>query len=471
MVTTGHRLITGLVAVSAAVVATAATLAPAAQASGSASSSTPVQGGLFGTADPTYDGAFRQSLSLLAYVAADRTPPAAAVAWLQHQQCADGGFQAFRADVAKACTKSDPATFSGEDTNSTGLAAAALTALGDDAAASKALAWLEKAQNVDGGFPYFVGGDSDANSTATVLLATSTVGLDPTEVTRGKVSAADYLAGLQVGCAGTATDEDGAFAYQSYAGTDLTANDAASAQATLALTGAPLPFVTRGMTTAVPRLTCPVPPAAPAGSASPSTSPAPKAAPKVAATVTADQAGAGYLARLLDAYGGAVPQYDFNAGKRLAGTVSAGDTAWAVLALSAAGVGRTQRDAALAVLLAQTGTKAGTAKTGTTSTPSSEAPGLLALSALAVAAADGSPTTVRSLVARIGATMRAVPASTPTPTASPTATPTPSSTGNGATLPDTGATPLTPGLAGAGAVLVLLGGLAVAATRRRGTHA
>ncbi|HSN07133.1 MAG TPA: prenyltransferase/squalene oxidase repeat-containing protein, partial [Candidatus Angelobacter sp.] len=214
---------------SALLLGTSLVSAPAAGAA-----TAPVQAGLFGSQDPTYDGVFRQSLALLAYAAAHEPPPAQAVSWLLGQQCADGGFQAFRASTSVACAKSDPASYSGEDTNSTGIAAAALRALGRTAAADRALAWVLAAQNADGGFPYYVGGASDANSTAVVLLASNAAGRTPDSVRRGGVSAAQFLESLQIGCAGAATDDDGGFAFQDY-GTGLVDSDTASVQATLAL--------------------------------------------------------------------------------------------------------------------------------------------------------------------------------------------------------------------------------------------
>ena len=78
--------------------ASVALAVPAAQAA------TPAQPGLYGSADPTYDGAFRQSLAILAHDAAGTDAPAAAVAWLLGQQCAAGGFQAFRPSTSVACT-------------------------------------------------------------------------------------------------------------------------------------------------------------------------------------------------------------------------------------------------------------------------------------------------------------------------------------------------------------------------------
>ena len=147
--------------------------------------------------------------------------------------------------------------------------------------------------------------------------------------------------------------------------------------------------------------------------------------------------------------------------------MSAGDTAWAVLALSAIGVGGDERDAALEVLLGSVG--AGSVRRAAAAGASDEAPGLLALAALAVVSADGSPTTVAGLVSRVGATMRTAPASV-APTGSPTSAPSPTGTSNGGLAPS-GASPLTPGLAGTGVLLVLLGTVAVAWSRRRGSHA
>ncbi len=443
-----RRLTTALTASCAAALAVGAAIVP----SGAASAATaPVQAGLFGAQDPTYDGVFRQSLALLAYSAAGTTPPPSAVTWLLDQQCADGGFQAFRASTASACQKSDPATYSGEDTNSTGIAEAALRAIGRTAAADTALAWVLAAQRSDGGFPYFVGGDSDANSTAVVLLGTNTAGRTPDSVQNGGVSAAHFLESLLIGCEGAATGDDGGFAFQSYGG-PLVDSDAAAVQATLALSGVGLPVTAGTVATDVPRATCPS-----------STGPA----------LTPAQLGAGHLARLIDAFD-AVPQFDFATGSRVPHSVSAGDTAWAVLSLAAVGVGRAQLDTALAAVRAQPLKAASVHATGTASTSAAKAtdqPGLLALAALATSAAGGGTSAVKAYVARIGATIRVAPApASPTPPAS--ASPSASATSdNAAPLAQSGPTPLTPALGTVGGLLVLLGIGAVAATRRRGAHA
>jgi hypothetical protein len=436
-----------LVATCAAVLAVGAATVPAAGAA-----TAPVQAGLFGAQDPTYDGVFRQSLALLAYSAAGTTPPPAAVTWLLDQQCADGGFQAFRASTAVACQESDPATYSGEDTNSTGIAAAALRAIGRTDAADKALDWVLAAQGSDGGFPYFVGGDSDANSTAVVLLGTNTAGRTPGSVQKGGVSAAHFLESLQIGCEGATTDDDGGFAFQSYGG-PLVDSDAAAVQATLALSGAALPVAAGTVSTDVPRATCP-------SSASP--------------TLTSAQLGAGHLARLVDAYG-AVPLFDYASGSRIPDSVSTGDTAWAALSLAAVGVGRVQLDTALAAVTAQPLKKTAVRVAGSVTTSAATATddaGLLALAALATSAAGGEGSAVTAYVARIGATIRVAPAAaSPTPTTSVTSSP--STTSNAAVDPlaESGPTQVTPALGALGGLLLLLGTGTVLATRRRGAHA
>jgi hypothetical protein len=443
------RLSALLVTVAASALVAGAALLPAVSAE---AATTPVQVGLFGAQDPTYDGAFRQSLGLLAYSAAGTTPPKEAVDWLLAQQCADGGFQAFRASTKTPCQESDPTTFSGKDTNSTGIAAAALRAIGETKAADRALAWVLGAQNADGGFPYFVGGDSDANSTAVVLLGTNTAGRTPASVQSGGVSAVQFLTSLQIGCDGAATDDDGGFAFQSYGG-PLVDSDAAAVQATLALSGKPLPLAAGTVSTDIPRATCP-------SSASPALSPA--------------ELGAGHLARLLDTYSGAVPQFDYNTGTRIKGSISTGDTAWAALSLAAVGVGRTQLDAALTVIGAQQLKAAAlTGSSTAAAAKASDQPGLLALAAMATRSAGGIDASVNAYVGRIGATMQVAPAAvTPTPSAtSSTGTASGAAESGADPLAESGPTPMTPVLGALGGVLVLLGAAAVGTTRRRGAHA
>ncbi len=191
--------------------------------------------GLFGTGDPTYDGAFRQGLSLIALDAVGETN-SAGVDWLRTQQCADGGFVAFRTDTTVACPAVDPSTFTGEDTNSTALAAMALHDSGDQSAAAAAIAWLDRVRTPQGGFAYL--GDPsqamDGNSTGLVLLALTTVNGTPDS------QAVAALASLQVPESGDAADRGG-IAYQPQ-GTQVFPDLMATIQALLGLAGQALPF-------------------------------------------------------------------------------------------------------------------------------------------------------------------------------------------------------------------------------------
>lgn len=148
--------------------------------------------GLYGTADPTYDGVWRQSVALLAQRTTGVTPAAGAVSWLTGQQCANGAFAAFRADPAKGCDAKLMV-----DTNSTAAAVQALAALGGhEAATDKAVGWLKSVQNADGGWGYTPGGASDANSTSVVAGALTATGQQPAQVKKAGKSPYDALAGL-----------------------------------------------------------------------------------------------------------------------------------------------------------------------------------------------------------------------------------------------------------------------------------
>lgn len=181
--------------------------------------------GLFGAADPTYDGVYRQSLSILALDAADAPVPATAITWLTSQQCADGSFMAYRASTAVPCTAPDPAAFSGPDSNSTALAALALRAVDRDAAANKAVAALLRSQNADGGWGYTLGGASDANSTG---LAAATLSTEQSAQAKAGRAARTYLGRIAGAC------EKGASGLPFQAGSAM--NDLASAQALAGIT-------------------------------------------------------------------------------------------------------------------------------------------------------------------------------------------------------------------------------------------
>ncbi len=140
--------------------------------------------GLFGAQDPTFDGAYRQGLSLAALAAAGVRAPGAAVGWLLAQQCPDGGWTSY-VSPDNPCD-GDPADFEGPDTNSTALAVeglAAERALTGPVTAS-ALSFLAGAQDPDGGFSYFPNapdapGTTDPDSTALVIQGLVALGQSP----------------------------------------------------------------------------------------------------------------------------------------------------------------------------------------------------------------------------------------------------------------------------------------------------
>lgn len=184
------------------------------------SSAATVDRGLYGAADPTYDGVFRQSLALLGLASQDVTPPASAVTWLLNQQCSDGSFEDYRADTAQPCAAPDPANYAGPDTNSTAMALMALMALDDSRiglapaalsrvvdAAEAAGTWIRRQQNADGGWPYHPGGQSDANSTGLSLAAANTWGGFYGSLPFRR--AMRYLGSVAASCA-----DGGGFAYQ-----------------------------------------------------------------------------------------------------------------------------------------------------------------------------------------------------------------------------------------------------------------
>ncbi|AWI28199.1 prenyltransferase/squalene oxidase repeat-containing protein [Streptomyces tirandamycinicus] len=285
--------------------------APAATAAPTPSPSAALPAGLYGTKDPTYDGVWRQSLALLAQDAVETVPAEQAVGWLTGQQCANGGFASYRADVSRAC---DAKTML--DTNATAAAVQALHALGGHRdAVDKGLGWLKSVQNEDGGWSYNPGMPSDANSTSVVIGAFAAAKARPGQVrSKSGKSPFDALVTFAVPCAEKAGG--GAFAYQPDQSGKLLANGDATAAAVLAGLGHGL--VVTGTEPDGSPATC-----------------------QAAAKATAEQSarnGAAYLAGALAKTGhldsppmpGATdpaPQPDF------------GNTADAVVALSAAGHG------------------------------------------------------------------------------------------------------------------------------------
>ncbi|WP_205669293.1 prenyltransferase/squalene oxidase repeat-containing protein [Amycolatopsis suaedae] len=209
--------------------------------------------GLFGAAAPTFDGAFRQGIALTALKAARVPRSDAAVsrglAWLTAQQCANGLWQAYRADTAVACPEADPATFRGPDTNSTGMATQALAAYGERPGRQRTLASLEAVRAADGGFGFLAapGQSSDPNSTALTIQALLAYGGTP-----GRAVAA--LTGFQLGCTDPA-EHRGAFFYPG----SRAPNVIATVQAVPALAGRTLPLAPSVPATRVPVPDCSAP--------------------------------------------------------------------------------------------------------------------------------------------------------------------------------------------------------------------
>ncbi|MEY3732774.1 MAG: hypothetical protein RL347_133 [Actinomycetota bacterium] len=135
----------------------------------------PVNRGLFGSQDPTYDGVYRQAYALMGLAAIDERAPRITIEWLLSQQCADGSFVAYRADLDVPCPEPDPAAYTGPDTNSTSLAALALLEHGETRAAQRAIDWLKRIQLPGGGWGYVEGSPADSNSTALSLEAIESV--------------------------------------------------------------------------------------------------------------------------------------------------------------------------------------------------------------------------------------------------------------------------------------------------------
>ncbi|WP_370412433.1 prenyltransferase/squalene oxidase repeat-containing protein [Streptomyces fradiae] len=196
-----------------------------------------IPAGLYGTADPTYDGVWRQSLAFLAQRSSGIQPADQSVDWLLGQQCANGAFASYRPEPAKAC---DVKTML--DSNATAVAVQALAAVerqsADPAEVAKVAragaAWLKSVQNKDGGWSFTPGGPSDANSTSIVVNALVVAGERPANV-KSAAGKNPYDALLTFALPCTVKDGGaGAFAYQPDKAGKLLANADATAAATLA---------------------------------------------------------------------------------------------------------------------------------------------------------------------------------------------------------------------------------------------
>ncbi|WP_327676567.1 prenyltransferase/squalene oxidase repeat-containing protein [Kitasatospora sp. NBC_00458] len=272
--------------------------------------------GLYGKSDPTYDAVWRQSLALTALAAAKVTPADSAVAWLTGQQCADGGWQSYRADAAAACDAKL------EDSNATAAAIQALVALGGHQdAVDKGVQWIKANQNADGSWAYNPGNPGDADSTGLAVSALFAAKTDPAGVAKAGKNAFDGLAVFQLACTAPA-DQRGAFVYQTAPdGTAPEVNALATGQASLAATGGKLPVTNTNRTDTAPKpLSC----APDAAATTPATTPA-----TPVARADSGEAVSAYLTARLAADGqhlmltlpGATPTPDFTA------------TSWAALGL------------------------------------------------------------------------------------------------------------------------------------------
>jgi energy-coupling factor transport system substrate-specific component len=162
------------------------------------------------------------SFAVLALRAEGTAPPAATVAWLARQADYDGGFNFATAGGAS-------------DVDDTGAALEALAGASGSAgrARSRAVAYLRRMQNRDGGFPSDSGAESNAQSTAFAVQGLIAAGVDPTTLHRsGAVSPVQFLVSL--------TGPDGHVHYSR--STDQTPVWV-TAQAAMALAGKPLPIV------------------------------------------------------------------------------------------------------------------------------------------------------------------------------------------------------------------------------------
>ena len=213
--------------------------------------------GLFGLQDPTFDGAFREGLALAALkaakVASTNSHVIAGIAWLGRQQCANGLWQAYRANTGTPCAPGDPNTFSGPDTNSSALAIQGLAAWNSFPHIGTTQRALVVVQSGDAGWPYIAahGQASDPDSTALVIQALVAEQARPgggfwNKGTRTPFTA---LASYQLGC----TNSDyGAFFFPG----STTGNVFATVQAVPAMAGKATPVAPSSQSVIVPLPHC-----------------------------------------------------------------------------------------------------------------------------------------------------------------------------------------------------------------------
>jgi hypothetical protein len=290
-------------------VAVAAAIGVAPATASADTSKDPALIGLFGSSDPTFDGVYRQSLSLIALEAVDAKIPDASVEWLKRQRCGNGSYTSYRADLSTGCGP--------RDSNATALAVIAFKRLGYGKLARGSVNWLLEQQTTSGGWEYTKGWGPDSNSTGLVVQALVAMNIDPATVTNGGSSPLDFLTSLQLDCDDDPAGDRGALDYQDQ--DPLLANDFASAQATAALAGRSLPVRPRDASPARPAFTC-----------------------DAASEPTPAAAAAGYLGRTIRGNDGHIPYFD--------DSIDYGSTANAVLSLVAAGYASRQITSAVKTL-------------------------------------------------------------------------------------------------------------------------
>jgi hypothetical protein len=213
--------------------------------------------GLFGSQDPTYDGAFREGLALAALKSVNvprlDAHVTAAITWLSKQQCANGLWTSYRANTTVACPAANASTFSGPDTNSTGMAVQGLAAYGSKPRASVTQQSLKAIQSSDGGFPFIAAPKqaSDPDSTALVIQAVIAVSGSPMQSmwNQGTHTPFTALASYQLGCAQSGY---GAFFYPG----STTPNVFATVQAVPAMASKPFPIALSTASTILPLTPC-----------------------------------------------------------------------------------------------------------------------------------------------------------------------------------------------------------------------
>jgi hypothetical protein len=215
--------------------------------------------GLFGSQDPTYNGAFRQGLALMALkvagIPASNATVAQGITWLEQQQCSTGLWQAYRADTASPCPPSDPATFTGPDTNSTALAVEGLAAYKAHPLEASVVQQLRAIQSPDGGFPNIAasGQASDPDSTALVIQTLLDEGQNPGSASWAVSGTTPYtaLASYQLGCSAPVANR-GAFYYPGSTKPSVIA----TVQAVPAAAGRALPVGATSLSIGNPTVTC-----------------------------------------------------------------------------------------------------------------------------------------------------------------------------------------------------------------------